>query len=326
MAVLRVESISKQTGESFLLQETSFTQEQQQRIAIAGETGSGKSTLLKIIAGLLQADSGQVWFNDKRVLGPKEKLLPGHSSIGYLSQHFELRNNYQVTELLYMASKLPDNQAEIIFRVCQVDHLLKRKSDQLSGGEKQRIALAAVLVGRPSLLLLDEPFSNLDMIHKQTMKEVVHAIAGQLKITTILISHDPLDTLSWADEIIVMKDGRVVQHDKPYNIYNRPADEYTAGLFGSYNLLTLEQAGVFAQLPGISLNGMNMLIRPERIRFTITDIEAISGVVIGSRFYGSYYEVAVSIANGPVLVRSQFGLPNGVRVHIQVDPAGVWNY
>src|SRR4051794_37012290 len=187
MNALCVSGISKRTGSNFLLQDIYFTQQRFQKIAIAGETGSGKSTVLKIIAGLIQPDGGEVLFENERVAGPDEKLIPGHPGIGYLSQHFELRNNYRVEELLEMANKVSENQASAIFKICRITELLKRKTDQLSGGEKQRIATARLLITSPRLLLLDEPFSNLDMPHKNIMKSVISDIGEKLQISCILI-------------------------------------------------------------------------------------------------------------------------------------------
>src|SRR5438128_11831277 len=122
MNLLSVSGISKQSERGFVLNNISFTQQRFQKIAIAGETGSGKSTLLKIIAGLIQPDAGQVLFENERVLGPEEKLIPGHPCIGYLSQHFELRNNYKVEELLEMANKIPEDEAKTIYEICQITH------------------------------------------------------------------------------------------------------------------------------------------------------------------------------------------------------------
>ncbi|HEY8968242.1 MAG TPA: ATP-binding cassette domain-containing protein, partial [Puia sp.] len=134
------------------------------RMAVAGETGSGKTSLLKTIAGLMPG--GRVFFEGQRVLGPLEKLIPGHPGIAYLSQQFELPQHLRIEQVLEYANELPEEEAQELFRVCQIDHLMKRKTHQLSGGERQRIALAKLLIAAPRLLLLDEPFSNLDMIHK----------------------------------------------------------------------------------------------------------------------------------------------------------------
>ena len=165
--LLSVESVTKTINEQPVIQDVSFGQYSLQKIAIAGETGSGKSTLLKMIGGLLQPDAGKIYFRQQRVMGPDYQLVAGESGIAYLSQHYELRNHYRMEELLSYANILTEEQAHEIYAICRIDHLLKRNTFQLSGGEKQRIALARLLVSAPRLLLLDEPFSNLDLIHKK---------------------------------------------------------------------------------------------------------------------------------------------------------------
>ena len=210
--LLTVSGIQKMGNNGcFVLNDISFRQEAGKRIAIAGETGSGKTTLLKIIAGLTQSDEGDVFFKGIRVKGPLEQLLPGHPKIAYLSQQHELRNHYRVNELREMSSKMDEKKSLEIYKLCQVEPLLGRKTSDLSGGERQRIALANLLVSSPELLLLDEPFSNLDPIHKQTLKEVLEVGAQQLGMTIILTSHEPADTLSWADEIIVLQRGKITE-------------------------------------------------------------------------------------------------------------------
>lgn len=218
------------------LAQISFTLRKNQRLAIAGETGSGKSTLLKIIGGLAAPEQGSVHFEGVRVLPPLERLIPGQSGIAYLSQHFELWHNYRVTEVLDYSNDLEPADARQLYDLCHIQHLLDRRTDQLSGGERQRIALARLLVRPPRLLLLDEPFSNLDMNHKRTLKTVLDNIANTFDITTILVSHDPYDTLTWADQIIILKDGRLIQQGPPKQVYNHPVDEYTAGLLGDYTV------------------------------------------------------------------------------------------
>ena len=211
MAMLMVKGISKHDKGIFTIKDICFSQEAFQKIAIAGETGSGKTTLLKMIAGWIQPSAGEIRFGQERVLGPEEHLMPGHPGIAYLSQHFELRNNYWVHEILEYANLLTQQEADNIYAVCRIGHLLQRRTDQLSGGEKQRIALARLLITSPVLLLLDEPFSNLDMVHKKIMKLVIEDIGGKLGITCLMVLHEAPDILSWADTILVMKDGEILR-------------------------------------------------------------------------------------------------------------------
>ena len=268
MDLLTVSGIYKQIDAGFSLRNIHFTQQATQKIAIAGETGSGKSTLLKIIAGLEQPDAGLVLFEEKRVKGPNEELVPGHPQIAYLSQHFELRTNYRVEEVLEYANKLSEQEAFTLYKVCRIDHLLKRRTDQLSGGEKQRIALARLLTTSPKLLLLDEPFSNLDMIHKTILKSVIRDIGDELNISCIMVSHDLLDTLSWADEILIMKEGQIIQQGKPEMVYHQPKNIYTAGLLGNYNLISTSKASyLFESLPHTAA-GKKILVRPEQFRIS----------------------------------------------------------
>ena len=140
MPQLEIQNISKLLSGGLEIKNISFRQEHLQRIAIAGVSGAGKTTLLKIIAGLTQADGGSILFDGKKVIGPLEKLMPGHPQIAYLSQHYELLNNYRVEELIWFETKLTRDEAAAIFDLCRIGHLLQRRTDQLSGGEKQRIA------------------------------------------------------------------------------------------------------------------------------------------------------------------------------------------
>src|SRR5262245_42297680 len=133
MTLLNVLGISKKDERGFELKNISFTQEKFSKIAIAGETGSGKSTLLKIIAGLIQPDSGTALFEGKKILGPNDKLVPGHPGIAYLSQHFELPINLRVEQVLEYANLLTDEAATALYEICEISHLVKRRTNQLSG-------------------------------------------------------------------------------------------------------------------------------------------------------------------------------------------------
>ncbi len=305
-AFLRVSGLYKERNGTAALADVRFSQKRFQKVALAGETGSGKSSLLRIIAGLLQPDKGEVWFDGVRIEGPAEKLIPGHPKIAYLSQHFELRNNYRVEEVLEYANLLTGAEADKIFNLCRISHLLKRRTDELSGGEKQRIALARLLITSPSLLLLDEPYSNLDIIHKNLLKTVIRDLGGQLRITCVLVSHDPTDTLSWADEIVVMKDGKLVATGTPEAIYKYPADEYTAALFGTYIPLPPDAGKVFPGLLHNPLFSTIRFLRPEHFIIYTHHPSAPQAVIKEVLFLGSFYDTVLEVTGipSPVTVRT----------------------
>jgi len=296
MALLQVNGISKKENGHFTVKAVTFSQPASQKIAIAGETGSGKTTLLKMIAGLILPANGEILFKNKKVAGPLDKLIPGHPSIAYLSQHFELRNNYRVEEELEAKKLLTDEEANRIYSVCRIDHLLKRKTDQLSGGERQRIVLARLLITSPELLLLDEPFSNLDAAHKTIIKTVIDEIGSALGITCILVSHDAADTLSWADKILVLRNGELIQQGTPEDIYQQPLDEYCAGLFGDYNLInTLPDDEV--------LKGKQLLVRPEQFQIGDDAGQVFTGIIQKILYQGAYYILEVQTGEQLLKVR-----------------------
>ncbi|MEO7121445.1 MAG: ABC transporter ATP-binding protein [Ginsengibacter sp.] len=311
MALLEVQHISKQLPGSLLISDISFVQEASQKIAITGESGSGKTTLLKIISGYEQADSGSILFNGKIMIGPEEKLLPGQKEIGYLAQEHDLLHNYKVEDLLYFGNKLSINEATTLFEICQVVHLAKHRTDQLSGGEKQRIALCMLLIKSPKLLILDEPFSNLDPIHTDTLKTVLEDITQRLQVTVILTSHDPDDTLSWADEIIVMKEGQIIQQGSPEIIYHQPQNEYVAGLFGKYILLKPDQAVLF----GIKANE-NIILRPEDFIINASIENGVKGIIQKISFWGSFYEAEVLVDDSKIIVKM---MRNELKVGEQIS-------
>jgi ABC-type sulfate/molybdate transport systems ATPase subunit len=304
MEFLRAEEISRKEQSGTVLHKISFTVEQHKKIAIIGETGSGKSTLLKIISGHAQPETGRVFYQGNKVWGPNEQLIPGHPGIAYLSQHFELRNNYFVHEILDYANKMSEIEAEKIFKICQVHHLLKRKTDQLSGGEKQRIALSRLLVGKPSLLLLDEPFSNLDMPHKKIIRTVLQKISDDLGTTCILISHDPEDFLPWADHIMVLKEGKLIQQGNTTEIYTNPLNEYIAGLTGSYNLITSNSIQLRNKW-GLPLGGDDIIIRPEKINITEISHNGIEAIVRKIQFHGFYSSILVETTEQELTIHLQ---------------------
>ncbi|MBO2009457.1 ABC transporter ATP-binding protein [Hymenobacter negativus] len=302
MEILTVTNISLQENGVSVLQPISFSQKPGQKLALAGESGAGKSTLLQIVAGLIQPSTGAVHANGSRVRGPQETLVPGHPGVAYLSQKSDLPHSLRVEQVLRYANKRPQAEAQAVYALCRIAHLAQRRTDQLSGGEQQRVALARLLLGAPQLLLLDEPFSNLDRTHKRILQSIIEELGTRLGITCLLVSHDATDVLPWADEIVVLHRGRLVQQGPPTQLYHQPADEATAALFGDYNLVRgFDRRALH---PGKRHHkDAALLVRPEQFRLGAADAKGAPGTVQAVRFFGSYYEVEIQLKENMVRVR-----------------------
>jgi iron(III) transport system ATP-binding protein len=309
MSFLEVKEVVRKEEHIIAVQGISLVQQPGERLAIVGETGSGKSTLLKMIAGLLQPDSGTVLFEGRKVKGPLEQLIPGHERIAYLSQFFELRNHYRVREVLEMPRRVSEEEAARINAVCRITHLLARRTDQISGGERQRIAIARLLGTAPSLMILDEPFSNLDLAHKLALLEVLQDAGGRLGTSFLLAAHDPQDVMGWAERVVVLRAGRAVAEGTPEGLYAKPESSYVAGLFGKYNLVRYGEHLV--------------MLRPEDV---LVDPKpgiagSLPGIVTSLRFQGFYQELRIDVGGQPltafVLEAGRYRPGQSVRVAIR---------
>ncbi len=312
---LEIKGLTKQVGESIAVNDIQLSQQKFQRVVVAGETGSGKSTLLKLIAGLETPDTGTIYFCGEKVQSAAETLVAGHPQIAYLPQHFELQKFLRVEQVLEYANRLSKGQATELFSICKIEHLLKRKTNELSGGEKQRIALCRLLIGKPTLLLLDEPFSNLDQILKITLKEVVESVSTKLKISIILVSHDPDDTLPWGDYFFVLRNGSMVQQGTAKQIYSQPTDEYVAGLFGKYFILP----------KGLLLKekrkANRLFVRPENLIVSLKPSKnAMRAAIQKIEYYGSYQLLTLQMKEDRVYVLSSFTTQPqvGARVYVRL--------
>lgn len=297
VVLLSAVGVSKKIGQDFMLRELSFEQAPFQKLVLAGETGCGKSTLLKMMAGLVQPDGGALFFQGNRIEGPADRLVPGHPHIAYLSQQFELPKFLRVDQALAYNNLLTDSVAQELYEICRIEQLLSRKTDELSGGERQRVALARLLGGSPQLLLLDEPFAHLDQVHKNILKSVIRDIGNELSITCTLVSHDPTDTLPWADEIMVLKAGVLIQKGSPGQIYGSPVNEYVAGLFGKFNHLSSTLQKFLFQHRGWK----SAMIRPEKLVPRHDGL--LEGIITEIAYFGSFQEATILVQGESLIVR-----------------------
>lgn len=285
--LIDIEGLKKSRDGREVLCDLSFSMDAGERLVIAGSTGAGKSTLLRIMSGLLQADAGRVIFEGERVRGPEEKLMPGHPGIAYLSQHFELRKNYRVFDELDAWSRVEPDWQERVFDICGIRHLLGRWTTELSGGERQRTALARALLTGPRLLLLDEPFSNLDMAHREQMRGVLELVCQDLKVTCIMVLHEAADIMSCADRVLVLQEGRIVQDTSPFGLYRAPVNEAAAGLLGICDII--HDRSLIGHFPGDTGRADRLMVRPDSFRVVPDGDAVLRAEVLASRFQGGHF-------------------------------------
>lgn len=324
---IQINNVSKSNSGNTAIDAITCRLDLNNRIGIIGETGSGKSTLLKVIAGLCQPDEGEIYFNNHRVLGPEEKLIPGHPKIAYLSQHFELRNNYQIWDILSFENQMTEADANELYKLCKISHLLNRWTDELSGGEKQRIALAKLLITQPELLLLDEPFSNLDNQNKAIVHEVINDLMNEYKISCIMVSHDITDVLSWCDELLVIQNGSIIQQDETKKVYHFPVNIYTAGLLGDFQLFPFNSS-IYQQIkPQTSIPDKSLFVRPHFFTSSNKNISSniITGFVKSIHKKGFYYLIDISVETEILkIVTLNNEIQEGDTLHLKYNQNQHW--
>jgi ABC-type Fe3+/spermidine/putrescine transport system ATPase subunit len=238
--MLDIQNISFSYTESPVIKNISFSIEKGQNIAIIGESGCGKSTLLKLIYGLYDLDEGKIFYGDKPILGPKFNLIPGMPYMKYLAQDFDLSPYETVAEnvgkfLSNGFANMKKLRVQELLEMVEMDQFANVKTKFLSGGQQQRVALVRVLALEPEVILLDEPFSQIDAFRKNALRRNLFRYLKQKEITCIIATHDSTDALSFADQAIVMRSGEVLVKDDPSKIYEDPKVKYVASLFGEVN-------------------------------------------------------------------------------------------
>ncbi|WP_295653853.1 ABC transporter ATP-binding protein [uncultured Mucilaginibacter sp.] len=235
--------------------------------AIVGESGSGKTTLLKLLFGLLSPDEGKVSFKGEEIWGPETKLIPGHDDMKMVTQHTDDLNLF-ATVSENIASLLPNTDLDYkasettkYLHQLNIHNLKDKRVADLSGGEKQRVAIARALVKKPEVLLLDEPFNQVDASFREGLQQNIRTVVKDTGLTVILVSHDPSEVLSMADELVVIRDGEIVESGRPEELYHQPKMLYTAQLLSNRSILSKDEA----KACGIKSDKDTVAISPEHV-------------------------------------------------------------
>ncbi len=299
MVRIVVRNVSKvfKRGSVVALDNVSLDVESGSRFGILGPSGAGKTTFMRIIAGLDVPSSGEVLFDD-RVVASNGRLVvpPEDRRIGMVFQTWALYPNLTAFEnIAFPLTNMRLSRDEIrkrveeVANILDISHVLNHYPRELSGGQQQRVALARALVKNPSLLLLDEPFSNLDARMRDSARALVKDVQERLRVTLLIVSHDPADIFSIADSVGVLVKGKLVQVGKPEDVYNNPVSIEVAGLIGEINELEGKVTGDVVVVGNLKFpfvgkhNGEKVIvgIRPEDVKLSRDVLDLDDWVLVG---------------------------------------------
>lgn len=304
--MLQVNNISYTYGDTDSgFRNISFELQQGEHLAIMGESGCGKSTLLKAIYGLFDLQQGEISFHQDRVLGPAYQLVPGHSKMKFLSQDFGLMPFHTIGEnvgkfLSNINLEQKKNRILELLSLVEMEKHIHRKPVTLSGGEKQRVALAVTLAKQPDLLLLDEPFSQIDHFRKNQLQRTIFSYLKSENIGCIVATHDGKDALAYADKTLIIKQGKNISFGATLDIYHQNTDFYIASLFG--------------EVSQHHQNGKEILLKPHQIE--IVDFSDWEVSVHKNYFQGDRFLIEGMSANQKVYFFSQKELKIGEKVFL----------
>ncbi|SHN78638.1 ABC-type Fe3+/spermidine/putrescine transport systems, ATPase components [Flavobacterium fryxellicola] len=314
--MLEIKDISFTYSDTPVIEQVSFTIAKGQNAAIIGESGCGKSTLLKLIYGLYDLDSGSIKYNEKPILGPKNNLVPGEDFIKYLAQDFDLMPYITVEENVgkFLSNMYPEQKktrVQELLDMVEMSAFAKVKAKFLSGGQQQRVALARVLALEPEILLLDEPFSQIDSFRKNSLRRNLFRYLKDKGVMCIIATHDSTDALSFSDETIVVQNGKVVAKGDSKTIYEKPGSKYIASLFGEVNELRLSQL-IALEADEDAL----LLLYPHQLK--VVDNALMKAVVKQCYFKGSHYLVKAAFEKRAIFFEHDTKLDLNQEVYLML--------
>ena len=335
--IVELKNVSKSFDGELVLDHISLDIYDNEFLTLLGPSGCGKTTTLRIIAGFEQADEGEVIF-----LGEEISAVPPHKrNVNTVFQRYALFPHLNVFENVAFPlreKKVP--KAEIEQRVNEMLALValkgfeKRSVTSLSGGQQQRVAIARALVGKPRVLLLDEPLAALDLKLRKDMQQELKNIQKATGITFIFVTHDQEEALSMSDTVVVMSEGRIQQIGTPIDIYNEPKNAFVADFIGESNILD----GVMLCDRRVSFSGhvfdcvdagfelkepVDVVVRPEDVDIVPEDKGMLKGVVTSVTFLGVHYEIIVDIDGFKWMIQTTDFVDVDERIGLFIEPEAI---
>ena len=299
--ILDVKQLSHSFKEKEALTNLNFSIENNSIVSVLGPSGCGKTTLIRLIAGLEQIQKGEIFLEKSLVANKNLNVPPEKRPISYVFQDFALFPHMTVLENVSFAAGSKSNKKQLIDQVihlAKVENFLEKYPHSLSGGEQQRVALARSIAVQPKLLLLDEPFSDLDInLKREIIDDTLHLI-NSLESSAIVVTHNAEEAMFLSDAILVMEKGKLIQIGTPHDIYFKPSNLYVASLFGETNIFQskVEDNTCLTPLGRIKTSNLSnnqdvdVVVRPEAIKLNLEKSPLLnpnSGVVVDSKFLGN---------------------------------------
>src|SRR5690606_37196270 len=304
--MLRVKHISFGYNKTSLaVKGVSFVANPGEHVSIIGKSGSGKTTLLKLLYGFYDLSEGEILWNKKKILGPKYHLVIGPEFIKYVSQAFDLNPFITVEEAVgkhlsnFYLKRKAIRSKELLELVELIDYQ-KTLIKNLSGGQKQRVALASALAKEPEILLLDEPFSHIDTFQKQALRRRLFSYLKAQDSLCLVATHDKEDVLGFADKILVLDQGKVIESGDPEKLYKAPEHEITAAFFDE-----------FTQLPPYGIFYAHQVKRVPH--------SPLKATVKQSFFKGRYYLIEAKTNGSPIFFEHSEPLDSGTVVYLEIE-------
>ena len=335
--IIRLQDISKKFEDDVILDSINLSIKDKEFMTFLGPSGCGKTTTLRIIAGFLEADSGQVIFEGKDI----NSLPPHKRQVNTIFQRYALFPHLNVYDNIAFGLRIKKmKEKDIAKKVGEMLELVnlkgfqKRDISSLSGGQQQRVAIARALAVEPRVLLLDEPLGALDLKLRKDMQVELKNIQKRMGITFIYVTHDQQEALSMSDTVVVMNDGRIQQIGTPIDIYNEPKNAFVADFIGESNILDgvmlddfkAKFSGAIFQCldKGFKVNeSVDIVVRPEDVDVVPYGEGTISGVITSNTFKGVHFEMIVDIDNFKWMIQTTDYYPVGTKIGIQIEPDAI---
>lgn len=346
---IRVNNLIKAFNQTTIVHGISFDVADGEFVTLLGPSGCGKTTTLRCIAGLERTNGGTIEIDGRIVSQPEHDIFiaPHERDLGMVFQSYAIWPHMSVAENVAFPliarnvdrASIPDAVSWAL-EIVGLSHLANRQPSELSGGQQQRVALARAIVGKPKVLLFDEPLSNLDARLRDRTRAEISRIQKELAIPAIYVTHDQAEALSMSDRIIVMEGGHIVEIGTPRGLYRRPNKKFTADFIGAANFLTLTCRGQkwFAPdglpitldplVPGQDGEQRTAVLRSEDLRLTAQSeaaqsdrINTLSGVVEHIQYMGPHIEYAVKVQDTIINVLDQVEFARNAPVSITFRPA-----